>query len=74
MARKPLIAGNWKMNNDHLEATKEVQAFSFALEKHDDYFDKVDAAFLVPFTDIRSVQVFAAVSYTHLTLPTILRV
>ncbi|WOT03253.1 triose-phosphate isomerase [Corynebacterium pyruviciproducens] len=59
MARKPLIAGNWKMNNDHLEATKEVQAFSFALEKHDDYFDKVDAAFLVPFTDIRSVQVFA---------------
>ena len=24
MARKPLIAGNWKMNNDHLEALKAV--------------------------------------------------
>ena len=58
MERKPLIAGNWKMNNDHLEALKEIQAFTFALEKHDEFFDKVDAAFLVPFTDIRSLQVF----------------
>ena len=56
--RKPLIAGNWKMNNDHLEALKEVQAFTFSLDKHDEYFDTIDAAFLVPFTDIRSLQVF----------------
>ncbi|WP_293770712.1 triose-phosphate isomerase [uncultured Corynebacterium sp.] len=54
MARTPFIAGNWKMNLDHLEAISQVQKFAFALPK--DYYDKVDVAFMVPFTDIRSVQ------------------
>lgn len=54
MARTPLIAGNWKMNLDHLEAVSQVQKFSFALPK--EYYEKVDVAFMVPFTDIRSVQ------------------
>ena len=31
MARKPLIAGNWKMNLNHLEAIALVQKLSFAL-------------------------------------------
>lgn len=53
-ARTPLIAGNWKMNLNHLEALQVVQKFAFALPK--DYYDKVDVAFIPPFTDIRSVQ------------------
>lgn len=54
MSRKPLIAGNWKMNKDHLEAMVTVQSFAFALPK--EYYEFVDAAFCVPFTDLRSVQ------------------
>lgn len=42
------------MNLNHLEAIQVVQKFSFALPK--DYYDKVDVAFIPPFTDIRSVQ------------------
>ena len=54
MSRKPLIAGNWKMNLNHLEALAVVQKLAFALP--DRYFDKVEVAVLPPFTDIRSVQ------------------
>lgn len=54
MARKPLIAGNWKMNLNHLEAINTVQKLAFALPK--EYYEKVDVAVTVPFTDIRSVQ------------------
>ncbi|GAB3075106.1 triose-phosphate isomerase [Corynebacterium aquatimens] len=54
MARKPLIAGNWKMNHDHLEAVAQTQRLAFALPN--DYYDQVDVALIVPFTDIRSVQ------------------
>lgn len=54
MARKPLIAGNWKMNLDHQQAIATVQKLAFALPK--DYYEKVDVAVTVPFTDIRSVQ------------------
>ncbi|QPK78181.1 triose-phosphate isomerase [Corynebacterium lizhenjunii] len=54
MSRTPLIAGNWKMNLDHLQAISQVQKFTFALPK--DYYEKVDVAFMVPFTDLRSVQ------------------
>lgn len=53
--RKPLIAGNWKMNLNHLEAIALVQKVSFALP--DKYLDSVEVAFLPPFTDIRGVQV-----------------
>ena len=54
MARTPLIAGNWKMNLDHHQAIATVQKLDFALPK--DYYEKVDVAVTVPFTDIRSVQ------------------
>ena len=53
-ARMPLIAGNWKMNCNHLEAIGLVQKIAFALPEK--YFDKVEVAVLPPFTDIRSVQ------------------
>lgn len=54
MARKPLIAGNWKMNLTHLEAIALVQKIAFSLPEK--YFAKVDVSVLPPFTDIRSVQ------------------
>ena len=52
--RKPLIAGNWKMNLNHLEAIALVQKIAFALPAK--YFEKVDVTVIPPFTDIRSVQ------------------
>lgn len=54
MARKPLIAGNWKMNLNHLEAISNVQKLAFSLPK--EYYEKVDVALTVPYTDIRGVQ------------------
>ncbi|WP_337109972.1 triose-phosphate isomerase [Prescottella equi] len=54
MARKPLIAGNWKMNLNHLEAIALVQKIAFSLPAK--YFEKVDVTVLPPFTDIRTVQ------------------
>jgi triosephosphate isomerase (TIM) len=54
MARTPLMAGNWKMHLNHLEAIALVQRLAFSLNDKD--FDAVDVAVLPPFTDIRSVQ------------------
>jgi len=54
MARKPFIAGNWKMNLNHLEAIALVQKIAFSLPEK--YYAKVDVAVLPPFTDIRSIQ------------------
>ena len=54
--RTPLMAGNWKMNLDHLQATHLVQKLDWTLRdaKHD--YGAVEVAVLVPFTDLRSVQ------------------
>ncbi|WP_062292191.1 triose-phosphate isomerase [Demequina phytophila] len=56
MARTPLIAGNWKLNLDHLEATHTVQKLAWLLRdaKHD--FSEVEVAVLPSFTSLRSVQ------------------
>ena len=54
VGRKPLIAGNWKMNLNHLEAIALVQKIAFTLP--DKYFAKVEVALIPPFTDLRSVQ------------------
>ena len=56
VGRTPLMAGNWKMNLDHLQATHLVQKLDWTLKdgKHD--FGAVEVAVLPPFTDIRSVQ------------------
>jgi triosephosphate isomerase len=52
--RKPLMAGNWKMNLNHLEAIAHVQKLAFALADKD--YEAVEVAVLPPFTDLRSVQ------------------
>ncbi len=53
-SRTPLMAGNWKMNLNHLEAIAHVQKLAFSLTDKD--FAAVEVAVLVPFTDLRSVQ------------------
>ncbi|GAA0227607.1 triose-phosphate isomerase [Actinomadura nitritigenes] len=61
-ARKPLMAGNWKMNKNHLDALLLVQKMAFALKEPD--FEAVDVVVCPPFTDLRTVQtVIAADNY-----------
>lgn len=54
--RTPLIAGNWKMNLDHLQAVAFVQKLHWTLKdaKHED--GSVEVALFPPFTDLRTVQ------------------
>jgi triosephosphate isomerase len=54
--RVPLMAGNWKMNLDHLAGAHLVQKLDWTLKdaKHD--FAAVEVAVFPPFTDLRTVQ------------------
>ncbi|MGX7679811.1 triose-phosphate isomerase [Jatrophihabitans sp. DSM 45814] len=54
LSRRPLIAGNWKMNLNHFEAIALVQKLAFTLKPQ--HFDAVEVVVLPPFTDLRSVQ------------------
>jgi len=49
-----LMAGNWKMNLNHLEAIAVAQKLVYGLVDKD--YDAVDVAIIPPFTDIRSIQ------------------
>ena len=53
MARKPIIAGNWKMNNTISEAVVLAQEISNELYR--DWLEKVDVIVCPPFTDIKPV-------------------
>lgn len=52
--RKPLMAGNWKMHFNHLEAIHLVQKLAFTFTDED--YTSLDIAVLPPFTSIRSVE------------------
>jgi triosephosphate isomerase (TIM) len=52
--RKPLMAGNWKMNLNHFEAIKHTQQLGWSLTEKQ--LTDVEVVVLPPFTDIRSVQ------------------
>jgi triosephosphate isomerase len=54
MSRTPLMAGNWKMNLNHLEAIAHVQKLAFTLSKEE--LAAVEVVVLPPFVDLRSVQ------------------
>lgn len=58
--RRPLIAGNWKMNMDHRQGITLLQKSVWTLQdaKHD--FDRVEVAVFPPFTDLRGVQTLVA--------------
>ena len=54
--RIPLIAGNWKMNLDHLQAIALIQKLSWTLADADHDYSKVEVAVFPPFTDLRTAQ------------------
>ena len=54
VARLPLMAGNWKMHENHFEAIALVQKLAWALKDKDYKF--TDVTVLPPFTALRSVQ------------------
>ena len=66
--RVPLIAGNWKMHFDHLQAIAFVQKLSWSLgdARHD--FGEVEVAVFPPFTDLRSVQTLLSADKLSLAL------
>ncbi len=53
-SRTPLLAGNWKMNLNHLEAIALVQKLAFILTPED--YEAAEVVVLPPYTDLRSVQ------------------
>ena len=55
-SRVPLIAANWKMHFDHLEAVHYVQKLAWTLKDAHHDFSAAEVVLLPPFTDIRSVQ------------------
>lgn len=54
--RIPLMAGNWKMNLDHLEANHLVQGLAMALKDANHDYDRCEVVVIPPFTDLRTVQ------------------
>ncbi|MFZ2964450.1 MAG: triose-phosphate isomerase [Rhodoglobus sp.] len=56
--RVPFIAGNWKMNLDHLQSIAFVQKLAWTLKdaRHDFGVSGSEVAVFPPFTDLRSVQ------------------
>ena len=64
MARKDLMAGNWKMNATHLEAIQMVQKLGYRLDPAD--HDRVDVVVCPPFTALRSVQTVIEADYLRI--------
>jgi len=58
--RTPLLAGNWKMNLDHLQSIAFVQKLAWSLKDANHDFDAAEVAVFPPFTDLRSVQTLVA--------------
>ena len=66
--RTPLIAGNWKMNFDHLQAIAFVQKLGWSLADANHDSSQVEVAVFPPFTDLRSVQTLLAADKLDLAL------
>ena len=54
--RKPLIAGNWKMNMDHVQGITLLQKLAWTLKDAQHDYKRVEVSIFPPFTDLRSVQ------------------
>ncbi len=54
--RTPLIAGNWKLNLDHLQSIAFLQKLHWSLKDASHDYESVEVAVFPPFTDLRSVQ------------------
>ncbi len=53
--RAPIMAGNWKMHKDHLEATQLVQKLAYHLQEED--YEDQDVVVCPPFVSLRNIQV-----------------
>ena len=54
--RTPLIAGNWKMNMDHVQGITLLQKLAWTLKDAQHDYKRVEVAVFPPFTDLRSIQ------------------
>jgi triosephosphate isomerase len=54
VARRPIVAANWKMHKTHLEAIRDVQKLSYLLDRDD--AERVEVVICPPFTALRAVQ------------------
>jgi triosephosphate isomerase len=54
--RTPFLAGNWKMNLDHLQSVAFVQKLNWSLKDASHENGTVEVGVFPPFTDLRSVQ------------------
>ena len=52
--RRPIMAGNWKMHKDHLEAIQLVQKLAYHLDERD--YEGQDIVVCPPFIALRSIQ------------------
>ncbi len=64
--RKPIIAGNWKMNMTHTDAIALVRTISYELKEQD--YDRVDVVVCPPFTTLRSTQLVLEEEYIPIAL------
>ncbi|MEX2537775.1 MAG: triose-phosphate isomerase [Actinomycetota bacterium] len=64
--RKPIIAGNWKMNQTHIDAISLVRTLSYELREPD--YDRVEVVVCPPFTALRSVQLVIEDEYIPIAL------
>jgi triosephosphate isomerase len=64
--RRPIVAGNWKMHKDHLEAVQLVQKLGYVLQEQD--FDGQDVVVCPPFISLRSVQTVLEADRLEITL------
>lgn len=53
---RPLIAGNWKMNLDHMQGITFLQKLAWTLDDAGHDFSRVEVSVFPPFTDLRGVQ------------------
>jgi triosephosphate isomerase len=65
-SRRPLVAGNWKLHLDHVEAVHLVTELGIRLRGLD--ANGVDVAILPPFPDLRSVSSLLDAEHLELTL------
>jgi triosephosphate isomerase (TIM) len=54
VTRKPILAGNWKMHLDHLQAIQLVQQLTYHLDPED--YDRSELVVIPSFTSLRSIQ------------------
>jgi len=64
--RKPIIAGNWKMNQTHTDAISLVRTLSYELKESD--YDRVEVVVCPPFTSLRTVQLVLEDEYIPIAL------